>query len=197
VTVRVLRARDRRATPWKNGGGVTREIAVFPPGVDLDAFDWRVSMATVSTGGPFSRFPGVDRVLSVLEGELRLTFDSGAALNLTPRSAPAAFAGDVPVQAETPINPATDLNVMTRRDRVRASVTRVAFEKSQTLTASETTLILSHTPGLRLRHASGECHLERLDAALIAGDEGKLIDLGAGGPAMVFRIDLIRLKGEA
>ncbi|MDQ2860589.1 MAG: HutD family protein [Pseudomonadota bacterium] len=197
MTVQILRARDRLEMPWKNGGGVTREIAVFPPGADLDAFDWRVSMATVSTGGPFSIFPGVDRLLSVLEGELRLAFEDGATLNLTPQCAPAAFAGDALVQAETPINPATDLNVMTRRGRVRAGVTRVAFEKSQTLTASETTLILSLTPGLRLRQASGEFHLKRLDAALIEGDEGKPIDLGAGGPAMVFRIDLVRLKGEA
>jgi environmental stress-induced protein Ves len=30
--VLILRARERFAVPWKNGGGVTREVAVHPPG---------------------------------------------------------------------------------------------------------------------------------------------------------------------
>jgi environmental stress-induced protein Ves len=44
----VLRARDVPATPWKNGGGVTREIAVHPQGAGFDDFVWRLSMATGS-----------------------------------------------------------------------------------------------------------------------------------------------------
>lgn len=32
-------------------------------------FIWRISMARVEQPGPFSAFPGVDRVLAVLEGE--------------------------------------------------------------------------------------------------------------------------------
>ncbi len=43
--------------PWKNGGGETAEIAVFPPSADLSEFGWRISMATVSSDGPFSAFP--------------------------------------------------------------------------------------------------------------------------------------------
>jgi uncharacterized protein len=65
----VRRHQDYRRMPWKNGGGETAEIAVFPEGATLDDFDWRISMATVSADGPFSLFPGVDRTLSVLEGD--------------------------------------------------------------------------------------------------------------------------------
>lgn len=32
----VLTPSDYRVMPWKNGGGTTREIAVFPDAVDLD-----------------------------------------------------------------------------------------------------------------------------------------------------------------
>ena len=35
-------------TPWKNGGGATREIACWPPGTGLDSFDWRISVATIA-----------------------------------------------------------------------------------------------------------------------------------------------------
>ncbi|MBN3819399.1 HutD family protein, partial [Paraburkholderia sp. Se-20369] len=37
VTATMMRAADLVASPWKNGGGVTREIAAFPPGAALDA----------------------------------------------------------------------------------------------------------------------------------------------------------------
>jgi environmental stress-induced protein Ves len=46
--------------PWKNGGGETTEIAVFPDGAGLSDFDWRVSMARVDGDGPFSSFPGIE-----------------------------------------------------------------------------------------------------------------------------------------
>ncbi len=51
--MQILRASDHRVMPWKNGGGSTTEIAVFPIDSGLDAFDWRVSMATVAADGPF------------------------------------------------------------------------------------------------------------------------------------------------
>ena len=55
------------ATPWKNGGGLTREIVCMPHGGGLDSFDWRVSIAHIASNGPFSTFPGVDRVITLLE----------------------------------------------------------------------------------------------------------------------------------
>ncbi len=58
-------------TPWKNGGGETREIICVPA---PDApFLWRASIATLQADGPFSPFPGVDRVITLLAGQpLRL-----------------------------------------------------------------------------------------------------------------------------
>ena len=49
------------ATPWKNGGGSTRELVCWPPGAGTDAFGWRVSVARIAAAGPFSAFAGVDR----------------------------------------------------------------------------------------------------------------------------------------
>ena len=49
-----------RPAPWKNGGGSTTEIAVWPNGAGLDEFDWRISLATITQSGPFSFFPGID-----------------------------------------------------------------------------------------------------------------------------------------
>ncbi len=76
---------------WKNGLGETTEIAVAPEGAGLSAFNWRVSMASVTIDGAFSAFPGVDRTLSILSGAgLRLAVD-GRARDLTAASAPFSF----------------------------------------------------------------------------------------------------------
>lgn len=54
--MKLLLPETMRRMPWKNGGGITTEIAIAPPGATLDAFDWRISTARVEAAGPFSRF---------------------------------------------------------------------------------------------------------------------------------------------
>ncbi|MNZ79684.1 hypothetical protein D3C78_982940 [compost metagenome] len=111
-----LDAAPRR--PWKNGGGVTRELAIAPAGAGLDDFDWRISCAQVASGGPFSPFPGVDRSLAVLAGAgLRLDFAGADPLILDAGRAPLAFRGEQPVSAELLGGAVSDFNVMTRRTR--------------------------------------------------------------------------------
>ena len=91
MRIEVLRAAARQAVAWRNGGGETREVAVWPAGAGMDAFEWRVSMAEVGVAGPFSVFAGVDRVLTVVSGVLALRFgardkvlDAESALLLSP-----------------------------------------------------------------------------------------------------------------
>ena len=90
----MIRAADLVASPWKNGGGVTREIGAFPPGAALDAFAWRVSVADVGTAGPFSRFDGIDRTLVLLSGAGMTLAEAGGARHvLDAPLARADFAG--------------------------------------------------------------------------------------------------------
>ncbi|MDR3505036.1 MAG: HutD family protein [Acidocella sp.] len=122
--------------PWKNGGGETAEIAVFPHGAGLEDFGWRLSMARVAADGPFSCFAGIERTLTVLDGAgFRLTVDGTEHL-LTPASAPLRFAGDVLASAALLAGPVTDLNVMTRRGAFRHEVRRVALDIGQHIDAS-------------------------------------------------------------
>jgi len=98
---------------------VTREITrgSSSEGDASDAgFDWRLSLAEVSAGGPFSTFPGVDRILVLLTGDgLDLTVD-GDPVPLRPPHGAHAFAGESTVHATLTGGPTTDLNVMCRRD---------------------------------------------------------------------------------
>ena len=114
--MRIIRAADCKTMPWKNGGGTTTEIAVFPEGASLSGFDWRISMAHVGADGPFSSFPGIDRTLSVLSGHgIRLAFGDGEAVALDRTSAPFFFAADLAVDGLLIDGPIDDLNVMSRR----------------------------------------------------------------------------------
>ncbi|AZO70028.1 MAG: HutD family protein [Mesorhizobium sp.] len=142
--MRILRAAGYRVMPWKNGGGTTTEIAVSPDGAGLDDFDWRISMARVETSGPFSSFAGIDRTLSVLEGEgIVLDIAGRPSARLTTASAPLAFPGDAPTSAALIGGPITDLNVMTRRGRMTHQVERLARSAPLDVEASAgTTLVL-------------------------------------------------------
>lgn len=111
-------------SPWKNGGGLTREIAAWPPGAAMDEFDWRVSVADIAADGPFSAFPGIDRHIALLHGAgvvLRAA-NGGWRHQLAQRGEPFSFAGEESVLATLTDGPTRDFNVMTRRDRCRARI---------------------------------------------------------------------------
>jgi uncharacterized protein len=164
--MRLLRAAERVAVPWKNGGGVTSEVAAFPEGAGFDGFDWRISIADVAAGGPFSRFPGIDRVLTVIEGRgLSLVVEGMAAVDLNERSNPFAFPGDAACAAELTHGPIRDLNVMTRRGVCTASVRRVLAPEEIVCSADATILVAFD--GLSL---GGET-LARYDAGIGARGE--------------------------
>jgi uncharacterized protein len=166
-SLRVLRAAQRTAVPWKNGGGLTREVAAFPPGSDLEGFEWRVSIAEVRAPGPFSLFPGVDRCLTVLSGRLSLAIDGQAALSLSPESSAVAFPGDVPAFAEPRGGPVTDLNVMTRRGRRSARLTRGGAAGPARLEPRAMTTLLVALSDLMVRRGQAEVTLSTLDAVEI------------------------------
>jgi environmental stress-induced protein Ves len=133
-----------RFMPWKNGGGSTTEIAISPSGAGLDDFDWRVSMAGVAEPGPFSAFPGVDRTLSVLEGNGIVLDIQDRAVTLAWDSPPLQFPADVRVHGAPVDGPIVDLNVMTRRGRYRHGVLHLtAMDEMDVWCCGVTNLILS------------------------------------------------------
>jgi len=112
------------ASPWKNGGGTTRTIAVSPPDASLDDFDWRISIAEVVSSGDFSRFPGIDRTILLLDGAgMMLHINHDGILPITALFEPYTFSGDDVARAELVNGSTRDFNVMTRRGRAHAEVT--------------------------------------------------------------------------
>ena len=112
------------STPWKNGGGATRELACWPPGAGLEVFDWRVSVASVAASGPFSAYPGVERQIMLLAGDGFHLHEPDGALDhrLHQRWQPLAFAGELAVDCHLLGGASTDFNLMLRRGRWHGQV---------------------------------------------------------------------------
>lgn len=121
----VVRAGEAASQPWRNGGGVTRELLAWP---STQGWSVRVSLADVECNGPFSAFPGIERWFAVLSGAgVRLAVD-GASHRLTPSGMPLRFDGAAQVDCELLDGATRDLNLMVR-DR-QARMDRVSGTRS-------------------------------------------------------------------
>lgn len=96
-------------TPWRNGGGLTRELLAWPGDGDWQA---RISVAQVTARGPFSAYPGVARWFAVLSGEgVELVVD-GRSRTLAQDSQPFSFDGASRVECVPAGGPTEDFNLM-------------------------------------------------------------------------------------
>lgn len=111
-------------TPWKNGGGSTTELVRWPENATLDNFIWRVSIATIASDGPFSRFESVDRIIALIQGPGVCLRDTVAGVDhkLDQPMRAFAFAGEASIYCTAGSAVSRDFNTMTRRGRATAEV---------------------------------------------------------------------------
>jgi uncharacterized protein len=128
--ISLLRCAHLVPAPWKNGGGVTREIAAWPAaGAALDDFAWRASLADIARAGTFSCFAGVDRTLVLADGA-GLRLDEAQAEGHAPRATHALerpldvarFAGEAAIDARLAGGPVRVFNLMVRRGAARGAL---------------------------------------------------------------------------
>ncbi|WP_213066095.1 HutD/Ves family protein [Acinetobacter seifertii] len=107
--IELIKADQYTKMLWKNGAGFTLEIARSQGGAD---FEWRISMADVTTSGPFSLFPNKQRIISVLDGQgMVLHVDELPAKTLNQGDI-FAFHGESQVQSELGDGAIRDLNLI-------------------------------------------------------------------------------------
>jgi environmental stress-induced protein Ves len=178
ATTGIFRFAERVFRPWKNGGGQTAEIAVSPANAGFENFDWRISTAIVATSGPFSAFPGVDRVLTILEGGAMVLSVEAREHRLDASSRPFSFSGDVSVTARLEGEALLDFNVMVRRP-LRADVVRGPLDVGRQGASARARL------ALLLEDRAG---LVRLDLVDLAAAAPSLVSALAGAQALDVRI---------
>ncbi|WP_175870906.1 HutD family protein [Burkholderia sp. BCC0397] len=185
VNATMIRAADLVASPWKNGGGVTREIGAFPPGAALDAFAWRVSVADVGTAGPFSRFDGVDRTLVLLSGAGMTLAEAGGTRHvLDAPLARADFAGETAIDATLHDGATRDFNLMTRRSAARGSVD-VWPEGTHRIERADTVLLFCATGAVGVEIDGAHYALQEMDTLRLDGPRRAFDVVVSGGGALL------------
>jgi len=185
--MQLLKNHQHRRMPWKNGGGVTVEIAVFPEDASVDNFDWRISTATVASDGPFSVFTGIDRTLSVLEGDgITLSVEGLADQELKGETPPFSFPADSPTSAKLLGSAITDLNVMTRRGRFAHQVSRHLVTEPVNLSLNGATVLVFCSSGAV---KAGEIQLEVNDCLRLEQCSNAELQLSGSGTVFVIALN--------
>jgi uncharacterized protein len=106
--MRIIRFSELAEVPWKNAGGITREVAAERVG---DAIIWRLSMADVASDGAFSRFAGLRRILTVTQGQ-GMQLSSTSVVLQADFAVPVLFDGDIEIESRLKNGPLRDFNVI-------------------------------------------------------------------------------------
>lgn len=164
-----LLAEDRLTRPWRNGAGSTSDVLSYPADAAIDAFDWRISIATIEIDSDFSRFDGVQRYLMPLSsGGLTLHADDEQ-IHVASRTT-YEFRGESRVRASDVREPSFDLNLMVRRGAASGSLTTAQLNDDTIVSAPNgQTIVAVVLDGTLTTGAGGAVRLGALDAIAISG----------------------------
>jgi environmental stress-induced protein Ves len=150
----VVHLEDTPPIPWRNGGGITHELAAPP---DATNWTWRASVAEVSSDGPFSRFEGIQRWFCVISGAgVRLGL-RGITQTLTTQSEPFAFDGAAAPECWLVNGPTQDFNLMTRS--TAALMQRIDEPQERFVKAGRTVALYSGATAAHIEFNGDRCDL--------------------------------------
>ena len=114
------RARNLVATPWRNGRGVTRDIATVS--ARDGALLWQASLAELTEDCDFSDYAGFDRVFTPVAGDAVALSHDGGPFVPCPLLTPHAFDGGARTQCQIGGQAGRAFNVVTAQGRHKADV---------------------------------------------------------------------------
>ncbi|WP_421994651.1 HutD family protein [Reyranella sp.] len=99
-------------TPWRNGGGVTVDIA-------LDGDVWRFGRTPITAAGPFSDYAGFERLQVLVAGRGLVLETPQGDIDVRQPFRPVRFAGETPIVSRLEAGPVEVVNLIGDRSRVR------------------------------------------------------------------------------
>ena len=162
-----------RHMPWKNGGGVTIDIAVtmlpgFAPG-SWEGMVWRFSRTAIVRPGPFSDLSGYDRRLALVSGQGLVLGTPVGEIDVRQPFRPVRFAGETSIVSRLEAGPVEVVNLIGDRSRVSIDLSCLSPGATRTCPA-----------GVHIIYAAaGSCELSiNGNACEIAADHATRIDAG-------------------
>lgn len=152
---------------WRNGRGVSWDIVSGPAQVGAD-FAWRLAIARIDGDVPFSDYPGVDRVFTLLDGGgLDLAVAGLGTLEVHEPFVPARFPGDADTYCTLLAGPCRALNLFVLRNIWRADVEVLRLDGRATVGHGGPTLLYA----LRGTVMCGQTTIAEGDAAQLDAPE--------------------------
>lgn len=186
--MKILRASSSRSVPWKNGGGMTREILREP--AEPAAFDWRLSLATIESPGPFSAFDGYHRTLVLVTGAgVELNFAQHGTSRLSAPGQIVSFDGAWQTSCTLLDGSSTDLNLIVSTERAQSASRSAALTQEQVIqTAGWSEVFVCCLSGaMRVTNTVGDVErLQAVDVARCAPSDGEIVcnPEGTGTPKL-------------
>jgi uncharacterized protein len=163
----ILRESGFAAVPWKNGGGVTREILRAP--AEPGAFDWRLSLATIGSAGPFSSFEGYHRTLVLVAGAgVELHFTQHGTSRLSTPGQAVSFDGAWQTSCTLLDGPSTDLNLIVSVQRAQSASRVMALTGEQVIQTADWTEVFVCCLSGAMRVTNTAAQVEILHAVDVA-----------------------------
>jgi len=160
--MQIIRQSELIEIPWKNGGGITREIAIAREGDDVL---WRLSMADVAVDGPFSNFSGLSRILTVIAGA-GMDLETPQSILSAELNKPVRFDGALKVHSRLKNGPIQDFNLMFNPQRCHGDVMPIRGSFNQ-IVSSDLRMLLAVFCTTGIAEVGEGTHLEKGDTALI------------------------------
>ncbi|MDO8400994.1 MAG: HutD family protein [Bradyrhizobium sp.] len=116
-----------RHTPWKNGGGVTIDVAEsllpgFAPG-SWEGMVWRFGRTAIVTPAPFSDLSGFDRQQVLVSGQGLVLETPAGEIDVRQPFKPVRFAGETAIVSRLESGPVEVVNLLGDRSRVSIDLT--------------------------------------------------------------------------
>ena len=149
-------------TPWKNGGGVTVDIAV-----EGDA--WRFGRTPIVAAGPFSDYRGFDRVQVLVAGSGLVLQTQDGEIDVRQPFRPVHFAGETPIVSRLEAGPVEVVNLIGDRSRVSIDLSCLAG-----------TAMIARRPGVHIVYAAMSSCEVAIDAKACKVAAGHAVRIDAG-----------------
>ena len=119
MNIKLLDPSQYITTPWRNGGGVTVDIAVA---TDRDGNSWRFGRTPIVQPGPFSDYRGFDRVQVLVAGSGLVLETPDGEIDVRQPFRPVRFAGETPIVSRLEAGPVEVVNLIGDRAKVRIDI---------------------------------------------------------------------------
>ncbi|MFH1345093.1 MAG: HutD family protein [Pseudomonadota bacterium] len=128
-----------RHTPWKNGGGVTIDVAEamlpgFAPG-SWEGMVWRFGRTAIVTPAPFSDLSGFDRRQMLVSGSGLVLETPAGEIDVRQPFKPVRFAGETAIVSRLEAGPVEVVNLLGDRSRVSIDLSCLAAGATTSLPA--------------------------------------------------------------